>query len=80
MAGRIVLLVTSPRVPALIAAEFPIIAVEATLAAVASFTLIGPLGFPWWAPLACIAGTVALSDRSEALRRNPEVQRAYLGT
>jgi branched-chain amino acid transport system ATP-binding protein len=25
-------------------------------------------------------GTVALSDRSEALRRNPEVQRAYLGT
>ena len=25
-------------------------------------------------------GTVALSDRSEALRKNPEVQRAYLGT
>jgi len=25
-------------------------------------------------------GTVALSDRSDALRRNPEVQRAYLGT
>ena len=25
-------------------------------------------------------GTVALTDRSEALRKNPEVQRAYLGT
>jgi branched-chain amino acid transport system ATP-binding protein len=25
-------------------------------------------------------GTVALTDRSDALRRNPEVQRAYLGT
>jgi branched-chain amino acid transport system ATP-binding protein len=25
-------------------------------------------------------GTVALTDRSEALRQNPEVQRAYLGT
>jgi branched-chain amino acid transport system ATP-binding protein len=25
-------------------------------------------------------GTVALADRSEALRKNPEVQRAYLGT
>jgi branched-chain amino acid transport system ATP-binding protein len=25
-------------------------------------------------------GTVALSDRSEALRENPDVQRAYLGT
>ena len=25
-------------------------------------------------------GKVALSDRSEALRENPEVQKAYLGT
>ena len=36
----------SPQVPTLIAAEFPILAVEAMLAALASFTLIGPLG-PW---------------------------------
>ena len=34
--------------PTLIAAEFPILAVEATLAALTSFTLIGPLGLPWW--------------------------------
>jgi uncharacterized membrane protein YbhN (UPF0104 family) len=38
----------SPQVPTLIAAEFPILAVEATLAALASFTLVAPLGLPWW--------------------------------
>jgi uncharacterized membrane protein YbhN (UPF0104 family) len=40
-----------PRVPALIAAEVPILAIEAGLAALASFTLVGPLGLPWWVPL-----------------------------
>jgi hypothetical protein len=44
----------TPHVPALIAAEVPIIAVEGTLGAIASFTLVGPLGLPWWAPLACL--------------------------
>ena len=38
----------APRVPALIAAEVPILTVEAALAALASFTLVGPLGLPWW--------------------------------
>jgi hypothetical protein len=32
----------SPQVPTLIAAEFPILAIEATLAALSSFTLVGP--------------------------------------
>jgi uncharacterized membrane protein YbhN (UPF0104 family) len=40
----------APRVPALIAAEVPIIVVEGAFGAVASFTLIGPLGLPWWSP------------------------------
>jgi uncharacterized membrane protein YbhN (UPF0104 family) len=46
---------TCPAVPTLIAAEVPILAVEATLAALASFTLIGPLGLPWWSPLLALA-------------------------
>jgi hypothetical protein len=46
---------SSPRVPALIAAELPILVVEAMLAALTSFTLVGPLGLPWWTPLACVA-------------------------
>jgi hypothetical protein len=49
-----------PRVPALIAAELPIVTVEATLAALTSFTLVGPLGLPWWAPVVCVAATVGL--------------------
>ena len=37
---------TCPRVPALMAVEVPIIAVEVALAAVFSFTLVAPLGVP----------------------------------
>jgi uncharacterized membrane protein YbhN (UPF0104 family) len=40
----------SPRVPALLAAEVPIITVEIALAAIFSFTLVSPLGVPWWIP------------------------------
>ena len=45
----------SPQVPTLVAAEFPILAVEAALAALSSFTLIAPLGIAWWLPLVAIA-------------------------
>ena len=45
---------TSPSIPALLAAEVPIISVEVLLTAVFSFTLIGPLGTPWWVPLLAI--------------------------
>jgi uncharacterized membrane protein YbhN (UPF0104 family) len=44
-----------PRVPALIAAEVPILMVEALLAALTSFTLVGPLGLPWWIPIVLLA-------------------------
>ncbi|MCW3001788.1 MAG: hypothetical protein JWQ20_1086 [Conexibacter sp.] len=44
----------SPQVPTLIAAELPILAVEAILAALTSFTLVGPLGLPWWMPLVAL--------------------------
>ena len=60
----------SPRVPALIAAELPILTVEATLAALTCFTLVGPLGLPWWVPLICLAAMagVAFGLRSVAER------------
>jgi hypothetical protein len=44
----------APRVPALIAAEAPILVIEAMFGALAFFTLVGPLGLPWWVPLAVI--------------------------
>ncbi len=41
---------STPRVPTLLAAEVPIITVEVALAAIFSFTLVEPLGVPWWIP------------------------------
>jgi uncharacterized membrane protein YbhN (UPF0104 family) len=55
-----------PKVPTLIAAEFPILAVEAMLAALASFTLVAPLGLPWWLP---IVGFAVVATLSAGLRR-----------
>jgi hypothetical protein len=49
---------SAPRVPALVAAELPILLVEGSLAALASVTLIGPLGLPWWAPLGFFAAAL----------------------
>jgi hypothetical protein len=60
----------SPRVPALIGAEMPILIVEGGLAALTSFTLVGPLGLPWWMPFvafAVVAGmTLALRGVASA--------------
>jgi uncharacterized membrane protein YbhN (UPF0104 family) len=67
----------SPQVPTLIAAEFPILAVEAMLAALASFTLVAPLGLPWWSPIIGLAVIGALSAglRQLALRKGRELWR-----
>ncbi len=57
---------SAPPLPALLTAEVPIITVEVALAAIFSFTLIAPLGVPWWLPVIAVAivgGAVA------ALRR-----------
>jgi uncharacterized membrane protein YbhN (UPF0104 family) len=47
---------STPRVPALLAAEVPIIAFEALLAAMFTFTLVAPLHLPFWVPMLVIAG------------------------
>jgi uncharacterized membrane protein YbhN (UPF0104 family) len=68
----------APQVPTLIAAEFPILAVEAMLAAVASFTLVAPpLGLPWWLPIIGTGVVVAISAglRRLALRKGHELWR-----
>jgi uncharacterized membrane protein YbhN (UPF0104 family) len=66
-----------PQVPTLIAAELPILAVEAALAALTSFTLIGPLGLPWWTPLIGIAAIAVAGAglRHLALRKGRELWR-----
>ena len=61
--------------PTLIAAELPILAVEAMLAALASFTLVGPLGLPWWLPIVGFAVVAAASAglRHLAARKGREL-------
>ena len=78
----------TPHVPSLIAAELPILFVEAALAALTSFTLVGPLGLPWWTPILCVVavGAVGLAFRSIAaaqarwLRKGLSVLRSQKGS
>ena len=51
---------TTPRAPALVAAEMPVIMVELALVALFSFTLVAPLGVPLWVPAIIIALMVGL--------------------
>src|SRR6185503_3171915 len=66
-----------PRIPTLVAAEMPILAVEAVLAALTSFTLVGPLGLPWWLPLVGVGvvASVAAGLRPLAGRTGRELWR-----
>ncbi len=73
-AARITLLRRSapnetPCVSALVAAELPILLVEGVLAGIFSFTLVGPLGLPWWTPIICVVVTVAIAGGLAAAGR-----------
>ena len=61
----------APRVPALLAAEMPIITVEVVLAATFSFTLIAALGVVWWVPAIAVVlmGGVVVGLRRVSERR-----------
>jgi len=65
----------TPQVPTLIAAEVPILSAEAALAVLASFTLVAPLGLPWWLPLIGVPVIAAASAglRHLALRKGREL-------
>jgi uncharacterized membrane protein YbhN (UPF0104 family) len=65
----------APGVPALVAAEVPIITVEVALAAIFSFTLIAPLGVPWWVPVLAVG---AMIGAVAALRRVSQCRRTGL--
>jgi hypothetical protein len=59
-----------PRAPVLLAAELPIVVIEAALAAICSFTLVAPLGIPWWVPLVCFAAMTALIAGMQRVARH----------
>ena len=63
----------SPSASVLIAAELPIVVIEIALAALLSFTLIGPLGVPWWVPLIALAvAAVAIGGAGRFVRYRRE--------
>jgi len=49
----------TPRTIVLAATEIPIVLTEVSLAALFSFTLVAPLGLPWWTPLAAFGAILA---------------------
>ena len=63
----------SPPAGVLVAAELPIVAVEMALAAILSFTLVGPLGVPWWVPVVALAGaTIVIAGAGRFVRHRRE--------
>lgn len=63
----------SPSPAVLVAAELPIVVIEMALAAVLSFTLVGPLGVPWWVPVAALAGaTIFIGGMGRFVRHRRE--------
>jgi uncharacterized membrane protein YbhN (UPF0104 family) len=60
----------SPRASVLVAAELPVVVIEAALAAICSFTLVAPLGFPWWAPILAFAFMSAVILGMQRLARD----------
>jgi hypothetical protein len=56
----------APSAPALVAAEVPVLAIQALATALMSVSLVGPLGAPWWTPLVVLAaagGLLAIVSR-----------------
>jgi uncharacterized membrane protein YbhN (UPF0104 family) len=63
----------SPLPTVLIAAELPIVVIEIGLAAALSFTLVSPLGMPWWVAVLIVTGaTVAIAGAGRFVRHRRE--------
>jgi len=61
--------VDSPGPAVLVTAELPIVVIEIALAAILSFTLIAPLGLPWWAAVAFLdVATVGIAGLGRFIR------------
>lgn len=58
-----------PGAGALLTAELPIVVIEIAFAAIFSFTLIGPLGLPWWVPLIALGAAGAIMAGVSAISR-----------
>jgi uncharacterized membrane protein YbhN (UPF0104 family) len=62
----------TPRTVVLAATEVPIILMEVAFGTLTSFTLVGPLGWPWWTPLIALLAVLAVvAGLARLARRHP---------
>jgi uncharacterized membrane protein YbhN (UPF0104 family) len=62
----------APKALVLAATEIPIVLMEVSLATLFSFTLVVPLGLPWWTPLAAFCAVLAIvAGLARLARRHP---------
>jgi uncharacterized membrane protein YbhN (UPF0104 family) len=62
----------TPKAVVLAATEIPIVLIEVSLAALFSFTLVAPLGLPWWTPLVAFFAVLAVvAGLARQARRHP---------
>jgi uncharacterized membrane protein YbhN (UPF0104 family) len=62
----------TPKALVLTATEVPIVLTEVALGTLTSFTLVDPLGLPWWTPLVAFCGILALlAELARLARRHP---------
>jgi uncharacterized membrane protein YbhN (UPF0104 family) len=62
----------APKALVLAATEIPIVLMEVSLAALFSFTLVAPLGLPWWTPLVAFCVALAIvAGLARLARRHP---------
>ena len=59
----------TPRALTLAATEVPIVLMEVALGTLTSFTLVAPLGLPWWTPLVAFGAVVAIVSGLARLAR-----------
>lgn len=62
----------TPKTVVLAATEIPIVLTEVALATLFSFTLVAPLGLPWWTPLVAFCAVLAIvAGLARLARRHP---------
>jgi len=62
----------TPKAVVLAATEVPIVLMEVTLATLTSFTLVAPLGLPWWTALVAFCAVLAsVAGLARLARRHP---------
>jgi uncharacterized membrane protein YbhN (UPF0104 family) len=70
---------TTPKLGTLATTEVPILLVELVLAILVSFTLVSPLGWPWWVPVLLLAVMAGVTLAVSRLRVGERARRWLAG-